>query len=522
MQPVPPRASSHAAIAWWLVDSLLAGIFAAGLAFSVASLVEGEWTRAAIAACAMGMSGPARAMAQIAATDAGSISSMGARAALRHRLWPALLQTALFRARPMGEDMHLAIDTVETLEAYHARYMPLRAAAVVAPLLVVAMVALASPVSAILLFLTLVPFALGMYLAGSAAARAADRQLATLTRLSGLFVDRVRALGEIRLFGAEERIGRQIGAASADAAQRTLSVMRIAFVSSSIIDFFAAISVALVAVYCGFNLLGLLPFPVPEKLTLAPAFFALALAPEVYLPLRRLAAAYHDRQVGEAALTAIDTEAPAQPAPPALTDRFEGLVVHRLCVRPGSNGPVIGPLSLTLGGTGLHALVGPTGSGKSTILHAIAGLVPHCGGDIGWVAGAPAPIGWAGQRVLLLPGTLGQAIALARPDANMAEIEAAAHAAGLGPLLSARGLATWLDHRGSGLSGGERRRIGLARAILSNRPLLLLDEPTADLDRLTADRIIDTIQKLARDRCILVATHDDQLITRAGRVFSLP
>lgn len=511
-----------AATSWWLADSLVAGIFAAGLAIGIGALVAADWKRTMIAAGCMMLAGVARAAMHIAATDAGSVESIAVRTRIRRRLWPALLRSALARGRPVGEDMHLAIDTVESLEAYHARYRPLRAAAMIAPLLAIALVAFASPISALILFLTLIPFGLGMYLAGTAASAAANRQLVALTRLSGLFVDRVRALGEIRLFGAEERIGRQIGAASADAANRTLSVMRIAFVSSAIIDFFAAISVALVAVYCGFNLLGLLPFPVPEKLDLGSAFFALAMAPEVYLPLRRLAAAYHDRQIGETAIAALDREAPATAPTATTTNRFSGLVVHKLSVRPGgADGPVIGPLSLTLGTTGLHALVGPTGSGKSTMLHAIAGLLPIQDGSIGWVAGSPAAIGWSGQRVLLLPGTLAQAISLGRPDASMVEIEAAARDAGLDALLIARGLGASLDHRGSGLSGGERRRIGLARAILSDRLLLLLDEPTADLDRQTADHIIDTIAKLAQNRAILVATHDERLAGRAARTIRL-
>jgi ATP-binding cassette subfamily C protein CydD len=168
------------------------------------------------------------------------------------------------------------------------------------------------------MLVTLVPFILAMALAGGAAARKAQAQHRALTRLSGLFVDRLRSLPMILTYGAEERITRHLGSAAQDAARRTMGVLGIAFASSAILDFFAALSVALVAVYCGFSLLHLLPFPAPEALTLPRAFYALALAPEFYLAMRRLAAAYHDKQQGEAALAAMRDQLDAispQPAP---------------------------------------------------------------------------------------------------------------------------------------------------------------------------------------------------------------
>ena len=167
----------------------------------------------------------------------------------------------------------------------------------------------------------------------------------------------------------------------------------------------------------------------------------------------------------------------------------------------------------------LVALTGPTGSGKTSVLAAIAGQVSNIAGMITTVGGGAldlADVAWAAQRPLLLPGTLGENIALAAPAASEKQIAAVAERVGLGPLLVARGgLDLVLDHRGSGLSGGERRRVGLARALLSGRPLLICDEPTADLDVDSAAEIVALLKAVSRERAVLVATHDPTLIAVA-------
>ncbi|WP_240950130.1 ABC transporter ATP-binding protein/permease [Novosphingobium sp. ERN07] len=515
---------------WWSADGLGAALFAGALAFWLGSAIAGRTPLAgALALGALAFSGAFRGFAQARGAVQGQIAATAAKQALRARLFAAFLPTGFRRGRLPGEDMRTAIDDVETLDGYIGRFAPLRKAAVLSPLACAALAAFGSWVAATIMLATLVPFALGMMLAGTAARVEAERQHLALSRMTGLFVDRARTLPTIVSFGAENRVTRQIASAAQDVATRTLRVLRIAFVSSAVLEFFAALSVALVAVYCGFSLLGILPFTPPETLDLARAFFVLALAPEFYLGMRRMAAAYHDKQQGEAALAAMEPElAKAE----RLVDQarpFEavpkGLGAENLLVRY-DDGSTIGPFSAQWPETGLHAIVGPTGAGKSSLLHALVGMVPVVSGrmvaagqDI--MPGALNPhIGWSGQRPLLLPGTLEDNLLLGNAEAaNWRDL---AQKLGLDALLDARGGDLVIDPVGAGLSGGERRRIGLARAILSGRPILLLDEPTADLDAATAQRVVDVLHHIAHTRLVIVATHDPLLRGAAQSTLACP
>lgn len=506
---------------WWSADALAAALFAGGLAAWLAGVADGQRVPWALAVLAV--AGTARGLVQWRAAIAGQYAARRAKQAVRARLYAPLLATGARRGRLPGEDLKIAVDAVETGEAYVARFLPLKLASVAGPLLCAALMALASPVSAGILLATLLPFIFALVLAGSAARSAADRQFLALTRLGGLLVDRAQALPTILAFGAEERVTRQIAATSRDVADRTLKVLAIGLLSSAVIEFFAALAVALVAVYCGFSLLGILPFPAPEQLDLGRAFFVLALAPEFHAGMRRLAAAYHDKQQGEAAAGAIlpDLEQaerllPKAGAAPSMPVR---LAVSGLVVRHPDGG-LVGPVSMAWPALGLHVISGPSGSGKTSLLAAIASMASIAEGamladDARIDPGALASlIGWAGQRPFLLPGTLAENLLLAAPAG--VDWQGVAENLGLGALLAARGGDLAIDPAGSGLSGGERRRIGLARAILSGRAILVLDEPTADLDAATAGQVRALLNQLAHDRLLIVATHDDELAALAA------
>jgi ATP-binding cassette subfamily C protein CydD len=506
-------------------DAIGAILFAGGLALGVGA-VAGEqlngYMGAAVAILLVG-GGLVRAVV-MAANEA--IAAAGAQEhvdGVRRVLILHLLSGRLAAPLPPGEAATIAVDQVEALRMRALRFAPVRFAAVAAPVLVLAATASASLIAAVILLFTFVFFVLVLILVGTAAAREADAQLAALSTLSGLLEDRLRHLPIIRHFGAEERITRQIGQSSGELSQRTLAVLRKAFLSSGALEFFAALAVALVAVYCGFSLLGLLPVKVPEELTLGEAFFALALAPEFYLPMRRLAAAYHEKQLGEAAERAIVPLLSDAAEPRPATAPFAGLAVDGMALQLGERR--IGPLSFAIRQAGITALVGPTGSGKTSVLAAIAGQIVPADGAIlvpGTACGPDAgSIAWAAQKPLLLPGTLAHNLALARPDASREAILEAATRVGLSALLMRRGLDLSIDPSGAGLSGGERRRIGIARAILAQRPLILLDEPTADLDAASAAEIAALIELLGRERALVIATHDSQLVPLAQAVVRL-
>lgn len=520
--------SGRASTGFLLLDTLAAIAFAAGLAGAVAVLPGGPGAMLPWLVL-MATGGIARGGCVALAARSGAAGGERVKTAVRSRLVATML------ARPGGQGsgalVTLAADAIDTLDGHVARFLPARQAAALAPLIVLAATALASPVAALIQIATLIPFIAALALAGGAAADESRRQLEALTRLSGRFADRIRALPVILAFRAEVRERVALGRAAEQLADRTLKVLRVAFLSSGALEFFAALSVALLAVYCGFNLLGLLPFPVPEKLDLARALFVLALAPEFYAPMRRLAAAYHEKQAAETAADALmpldEPRSEPQPlAPQGSAIRFDGITI----AYPGAARPAVSDFSLELAEGEIVALLGPSGSGKSSLLHLLLGLAPLSAGEV-LVGGQPlsetggfaALARWAGQSPLLIPGSIRDNLLLANPNASEAEIANAVTAAGLDVALAGRdgGLDAPLDMRGGGLSGGERRRLALARAMLKPAPLLLLDEPTAHLDAAAEAALIPVIARAAAGRTTLIATHSEALSAIADRIVRL-
>jgi ATP-binding cassette subfamily C protein CydD len=516
-----------------LLDGAAATAFAAALACAVDALASGRdfivvaaWLALLIA------SSVARGLMAKAAGEAGALAAALVKTAARADASAALVGRAPGGAVSSGDVTTAIVEGVEALDGHVSRFLPARMAAVATPLALIGVAAFASPIAAAILLGALLPFILAMALAGTAAAAESRAQFQALERLSAQFLDRVRALPVVLAFQAEGRITRDLAKSADELAERTIRVLRVAFFSSGALEFFAALSVALVAVYCGFNLLRLLPFPVPEQLDLKRAFFVLALAPEVYAPMRRLAAAYHDRQAAEAAtasLIALPRPEP-KPAAPAFatppTIRFEGVTVRY----PDSDAPALEGFDLDIPAGKITALLGPSGSGKSSLLNLLLDLAPLSAGvvlidgkplsDLGALSGQVA---WAGQSPLIIAGSIADNLALANRDAGRAEIEAAAARVGLAGALAARsgGLDALLNERGGGLSGGERRRLSLARALLKPAPILLMDEPTANLDAVAEADLLDAIRETARGRTTLIATHSQAVADLADRVVRL-
>lgn len=498
--------------------------FAAGLALTLASLESGNafgslfWLGLALG----GLSLIARGLLGQRATRMGALAAMAIKANVRRSL-----ARRLFGERVSEERLTTAIaEGVGALDGYYARFEPARFAAAATPLIVIAVCSVASPISAAILTLTLIPFVIGMVLAGTAAGAESRRQFEALERLSGLFLDRVRALPVLLAFQAEGRTVNDIARGSNDLARRTGRVLKVAFLSSAVLEFFSALSVALVAVYCGFNLLKLLPFHVPETLDLARAMFVLALAPEVYAPMRKLAASYHDRQAAEAAapsLMTTETTGPSVTASPRIWLKPPAICFQNVAIAYEPGAPVIEGFDLEIAAGSLVAIVGPSGSGKTSLLHLLLGLAPLSVGEVeigdlrlsqlGSLSGA---VGWAGQHPMVVPGSLGDNLALVAPAASRRQLLEAAGRAGLHGDLERP-----LDERGGGLSGGERRRLGLARALLSSSRILLLDEPTANLDAPSEAALIPVLREAARGRTTLIATHSASVWALADHVVRL-
>nr|WP_298129787.1 thiol reductant ABC exporter subunit CydD [uncultured Pseudoxanthomonas sp.] len=417
---------------------------------------------------------------------------------------------------------------VDALEGYFGGFVPLRAEVVGVPLAILLAAFVVDRTVGLVLLLTMPLVPVFMMLVGWGAQAASQRQLQALTRMGGHFADRLRGLGLIRLYGrgASELAG--IRAAAEELRVRSLRVLRIAFLSSAVLEFFASLSVAMIALYLGLTYLGMLDLRA-APLTLGMGVFCLLLAPEFYAPLRRLATHYHDRAAALAAMDEIalvldvDVDAPALSIGDGAQASATSLVsAQGVALRhPAAARDVLHDITLQLQ-RGQHvALVGASGEGKSTLLEALAGWLPVHAGSLQRAPGLR--IGYAPQRPFLFAGSLRDNLRMARPDASEAELEQAAEAAQV-MRFAARlpdGLDTVIGERGFGLSGGEARRVALARVFLRDPDLLLLDEPTAFLDADTEAAVLRAIQQFARGRAVVLATHSATAQAAMTRVWQV-
>lgn len=406
------------------------------------------------------------------------------------------------------------------------------------PLLIGALVIWLDWLAGLFLLLAAPMIPLFMALVGMGAERLNRKQFAAVSRLAGHFLDRVRGITTLQLFNRTSQATEEVYSAADHYRRLSMRTLRLAFLSSAVLEFFAAMAIAVAAIYIGFGLLGYIDYGPSPQLTLFSGLLILLLAPEFFQPLRTLAQHYHDRA---AALGAADTLVALlnEPLPVASTQCTAGqelardsaieeslppgimLALHRVSVSYPGRGRVLGPLDLKVATGGCLALVGPSGAGKSTLLQLVAGFVDI---EAGTCRVAAAEFAWMDQRPLLVQGTLADNLRFAAPAASDAQIERALAKAGLAELLAIlpQGLETALGERGIGLSGGQAQRLALARVFLSPAPLVLLDEPTANLDEQTAAQVITSLRALVTEgRTLLIATHEPALMSLADRVVRL-
>lgn len=430
------------------------------------------------------------------------------------------------------------VDQVEALDGYFARYLPAALQAALLPLIFGAIILPLDWVAGVLFLVTAPLIPLFMALVGWGAQVATDRQARALSHLSARFSDRLRGLLTLKLFGREDAETAGVVEASEALRRRTLGVLRIAFLSSAVLEFFAALGVAGIALYVGLTFIDFLHLRT-SPLTLQLGMFLLLMAPEVYNPLRLLAAHYHDRATAKAGLLEIERQLGALPAAPApLADIASkpgaaiDLALSNVTLRtPDRLRAVLHDAKLAVSAGQHVALLGPSGSGKSTMLEALVGLRDHEG--VLTLDGRPladwpetelrARTFLLAQKPRLVHASIAHNIGLARPGASRVEIERAADQAAVSGFAAALpdGLDTLIGEDGVGLSGGQAQRVALARLFLRDAGLILLDEPTAHLEASLEDEIMAAIRRYAEGRTLVVATHSLAVASRMDKAWRI-
>ncbi|MGO4335819.1 thiol reductant ABC exporter subunit CydD [Labrys sp. KB_33_2] len=460
---------------------------------------------------------------------------------LRGRLASRLAASSLewSASRSSGALSAAVVDQVEALDGFFARFLPASIQAAVLPLAFAAAVLPVDWVVGLLFLLTAPLIPLFMALVGWGAEAATKAQANALVRLAGHFADRLRGMTTLKLFGRAEFETRDVERASEDLRRRTLRVLRIAFLSSAVLEFFAALGVAGVALYVGLTYLGLVDLR-GSALTLQAGLFCLLMAPEVYQPLRLLAAHYHDRASAKAAIAEIEARFAGLPEAGSASERAARLPassgglplrIEHLTIRvPDSDRVLLDDISLEIAAGRHLALFGESGIGKSSLLETIARLRPGDGIHVAGLelaaideASLRAGVAFISQRARLFHGSIAENIRLGKPSASAEEIARAAERACVLDFASKLpdGLDTLIGEGGVGLSGGEGHRVALARLFLREPGLILLDEPTAHLDAATQARVLDALVDFAAGRTMIVATHSLAVAARLDEAWRL-
>ncbi|MBS0875976.1 MULTISPECIES: cysteine/glutathione ABC transporter permease/ATP-binding protein CydD [unclassified Tatumella] len=431
------------------------------------------------------------------------------------------------KTRPTGSWTTLLQEQIENMQDYYARYLPQMSLAALIPLMILIVLAPVNWAAALILFCTAPLIPLFMAMVGMGAAEANRRNFHALARLSGDFLDRLRGLDTLRLFHRGQAEQQAIADSSEQFRQRTMEVLRMAFLSSAVLEFFAAISIAVVAVYFGFSYLGVLHFGDYHRgVTLFAGFLVLILAPEFFQPLRDLGNFYHAKAqaVGAAdVLEAFLRQSPQEStATESLRPQWQGavaLVATNMVVTTASGQPLTEPLNFTLAAGKRVALLGTSGAGKTSLMNALLGFLPYTGSLT--INGSELRdtdteywqknIAWVGQNPVLPETTLRENITFGRACDDK-QFQQALHSAGIHDFIRQlpQGAETAIGDNASGLSVGQAQRIAVARALLLPASLMLLDEPAASLDSRSEQQVMRALQQASLQQTTLMITHQPQ------------
>lgn len=441
----------------------------------------------------------------------------------------------LFQLGPQPDQRSAALSTllndgVEALEDYYARYLPAVAFSAMIPLAILAVVLPLDGLSGLIFLFTapLIPFF--MILVGKQAETLNQQRWQQLARLGNHFLDLIQGLTQLRLLNASRREANTVAQIADDYRRATMSVLKVAFLSSLALEFLATISIALAAVTIGFRLYY-------GELDFGTGFLVLLLAPEFYLPLRNMGTQYHARMAGVSAAESMLDLLAQQPAeqgsqqPANSSCQPPRISLDQIHYQYGERQALNG-LSLQFTQQGLHAIVGRSGAGKSTLLDLLLGFIQPANGQL-LINGTDlqqldikhwrAQLSWVPQSPRLFFGSVADNLRLASPQATDSELEQAARQAGADEFIQqlAQGYQTPLGEAGAQLSGGQRQRLALARALLKNAPVLILDEPSAHLDPHSEALIQGALADYARDHLVIVVAQRLHTIRQAKQIYLL-
>lgn len=452
--------------------------------------------------------------------------------AIRAQLYQKVQQLgpAWLTGERSGDLLNTLSDGVEALEAYYARYIPAMALMALVPLAILVFVLANDWLSAVVMLVTAPLIPAFMILIGKGTEKRNQQQWQQLARMSAHFLDVIQGLTTLKLFNASCREAQVVAQISDQYRESTMSVLRVAFLSSFALEFFATVSIAIVAVLIGFRLFW-------GEMDFLYGFFVLLLAPEFYLPLRNMGTQYHARMAAigaaEKMVGILEDKGRAEGDALSVPElRTHALVLQNFSFIYPDGRTALSNLSLDIHPNETLAIVGASGAGKTTLINLLMGfLQPQSGqiliGDTLLTAISPdawrKQLAWLPQKPQLFPGTVADNIRLGNPSATLAQVQAAAEQAYAAEFIVKlpHGYDTLIGEAGQGLSGGQVQRIALARAFLKDAPLVILDEATANLDRASETLVQAGVERLAQGRTLVMIAHRLRTVQTADRIVVL-
>ena len=445
-----------------------------------------------------------------------------------------LVGPATINQKPAGSWASIMLEQVENLHNFYARFLPQQSLSAIVPVVIFIAVFPLNWAAGLILMITAPLVPLFMIIVGIAAADNSQKNMDTLSRLSAQFLDRLRGLETLRLFNRTSEQTEHIENATEDFRETTMDVLKLAFLSSAVLEFFTSISIALMAVYFGFSYLGQIEFGTYNApLTLFTGFFCLILAPEFYQPLRDLGAYYHDRAAGIGAADTIvdflesDYLTVHQNEKTISLESAVEISAENLVVLSTQGSALTKPLNFQIPANHNVALVGQSGAGKTSLMNVILGFLPYEGSlkingqelRESNLSDWRKHIAWVGQNPLLLQGTIKENLLLGDIQTSDEKIHRALSHAQATEFIDKLGLDYEIKDGGLGISVGQAQRLAIARALLRKDSLLLLDEPTASLDAQSENLVLQALNEMSCYQTTLMITHRIEDLKQCDQIF---